>query len=124
MGKYNFKFNFQKELLQSTTSAVLPHIADILEKVDRQMLLILKTKDLIRGIESTLGTQDRMTSFWVMSKCCVKSVSWQDRKAASGKWELFQTGFSQHWSIFKLNCYYLWLGIWNLSLLSTVRQLL
>lgn len=88
------------------------------------MLLILKTNDLIRGIESTLGTQNRMTSFWVMSKCCVKSVSLQDSIAATSKWQLWKTNFFTHWSILKLNCYYLWLGLCNLSLMSTIRQLL
>lgn len=114
----------QKELLQSTTSFVLPNISDILEQVDRQMLLVLKTNDLIRGIESSLGTQNRMTSFWVMAKCCVRSVCRQDDQAAVSKWQHCRMRIFEHWSILKLDVYYLWLGLWNFSLLSTVKQLL
>lgn len=121
---YNVSLITQKELLQSTTSFVLPNISDILEQVDRQMLLVLKTNDLIRGIESSLGTQNRMTSFWVMAKCCVRSVCRQDDRAAVSNWQHCRLRMFEHWSIFKLDMYYLWLGFWNFSLLSTVKQLL
>lgn len=117
-------FFVQKELLQSTTSFVLPNISDILEQVDRQMLLVLKTNDLIRGIESSLGTQNRMTSFWVMAKCCVRSVCRQDDRATVSKWQHYRMRMFEHWSILKLDMYYLWLGFLNFSLLSTVKQLL
>uniref|UniRef100_T1H5S2 ABC1 atypical kinase-like domain-containing protein n=1 Tax=Megaselia scalaris TaxID=36166 RepID=T1H5S2_MEGSC len=102
-----------KELLQNNSQMVIPQLSDVLEQVDRQMLLILKTNDLIRGIESTLGTKNRMTAFWVMSKCCVKSsykeeISTEDRRIA--RWRLI---FSEKWAIFKLNIYYLYLGLIN-----------
>lgn len=116
-------FHFQKETLQNTTGLVLPHISDILEQVDRQMLLVLKTNDLIRNIESTLGTQNRMTSFLVMSKCCVKSVFRQDKLESQTKWNLFKTRLCENWTIFKLNIYYLLLGLRNFNFYSSVKQL-
>lgn len=113
----------EKELVQSNTTLVLPHISDILEQVDRQMLLILKTNDLIRGIETTLQTQNRMTSFWVMSKCCVKSVASQDISNATSEWQRFIKSLGHNWAIFKLNMYYIYLGVINLSLFSSIRQI-
>lgn len=114
----------EKEQLQKNTSTVLPHIADILDQVDRQMLLVLKTNDLIRGIEATLGTQNRKTAFWVMSKCCVKSISREDYDKAETKWKRFSTTLNENWTIFKLNMYYLYMGLITLSLFSSIRQLL
>lgn len=113
----------EKELVQSNTTLVLPSISDILEQVDRQMLLILKTNDLIRCIETTLQTQYRMTSFWVMSKCCVESVARHDIQNAQTDWRKFATNLRKNWTIFKLNIYYLYLGIVNFNLFSTLRQL-
>lgn len=110
-------------MLQRTTSGVLPQLSDILAQVDRQMLLVLKTNDLIRGIESSLGTQNRMTSFWVMAKCCVRTVCTQNDAAAVTRWQHFWSRLHCHWSIFKLDIYYIWLGLRNLSLLSTLKQL-
>lgn len=113
----------EKETLQNTTGLVLPHISDILEHVDRQMLLVLKTNDLVRNIESTLGTQNRMTSFLVMSKCCVRSVFQQDKLESRTKWELFRKSVSESWTIFKLNIYYLLLGLRNFNFYSSIKQL-
>lgn len=114
----------EKEFLQTTSTMVLPSISDILEQVDRQMLLVLKTNDLIRGIETTLQTQNRMTSFWVMSKSCVESVALQDIQNAQTEWQRFAKQLNKNWTIFKLNIYYLYLGIVNFNLFSTLRQLL
>ncbi|KAJ6630495.1 AarF domain-containing kinase 1, partial [Pseudolycoriella hygida] len=113
----------EKETLQNTTGLVLPHISDILEHVDRQMLLVLKTNDLIRNIESTLGTQNRMTSFLVMSKCCVKSVFRQDKLVSRTKWSHFKITLWENWTIFKLNIYYLYLGLKNFNFFSSIKQL-
>lgn len=114
----------EQEVIQSTTTLVLPHISDILEQVDRQMLLVLKTNDIIRGIEATLQTQNRMTSFWVMSKCCVKSVCHEDNNMATTKWKKIKISLFENWTIFKLNFYYLYMGLLNLSLFSSIRQIL
>lgn len=114
----------EKDLMQSNTTLVLPSISDILEQVDRQMLLVLKTNDLIRNIETTLQTNNRMTSFWIMSKCCVRSIALHDIDNAHSDWYRMKRSFSQNWALFKLNVYYLYLGVINFSLLSTLQQLM
>jgi aarF domain-containing kinase len=95
--------NYEKELLLTGGALVLPDIADILEQVDRQMLLILKTNDLIRGIETTLKTHDRMTAFWAMSKCCIRSIRNQEIAKSESYWKKFALTMRAKWSIFKIN---------------------
>ncbi|XP_037819172.1 aarF domain-containing kinase 1 [Lucilia sericata] len=114
----------EKNTLQNNTSLVLPHISDVLEQVDRQMLLILKTNDLIRGIESTLRTQNRMTAFWVMSKCCLHSSFSEEMTQSTKKSQRLGIFLREKWEIFKLNIYYLYLGLINFGLIASVRELL
>ncbi|EDW49231.1 GM11887 [Drosophila sechellia] len=116
----------EKNTLQNNTSLVLPHISDVLEQVDRQMLLILKTNDLIRGIESTLRTQNRMTAFWVMSKCCVQSSYAEQRakQSGSGSSRILWLRVRERWELFKLNCYYLYLGLINFGFLEALKQVI
>jgi len=51
-----FFFILQKEKFQSGIPLVLTETLYILETVNPQILLLLKTNDLIRGIDTTLGT--------------------------------------------------------------------
>lgn len=112
----------EKELVQNNSKLVLPSISDILEQVDRQMLLILKTNDLIRNIETTLQTQSRMTSFWVMSKCCLESVARQEIHHSTSKWQRIGRILRKNWLLFKLNIYYMYLGLSNFNIFLTLRQ--
>lgn len=98
--------NAEKETLQKNTSMVLPHIADILDQVDRQMLLVLKTNDLIRGIESTLKTQNRKAAWAVMTSCCIKSIYAEKYKSSSTSLERVGISIAEAWSIFKTNIYF------------------
>lgn len=56
----------------------LPQIVQVLDRVPRQMLLLFKTNDLLRGIEAALrGTVGRVAhslSLVVMSRCCLRSL--------------------------------------------------
>lgn len=117
-------FHLQKDTLQNNTSLVLPHISDVLEQVDRQMLLILKTNDLIRGIESTLQTQNRMAAFWVMSKCCVHTRFTEEKSLTTSKSQHLGLFLREKWEIFKLNIYYLYLGLINFGLLAAIKEIL
>ncbi|CAD7089546.1 unnamed protein product [Hermetia illucens] len=112
----------EKDIVQNNSKVVLPRIADVLEQVNRQMLLILKTNDLIRGIETTLGTHNRMTAFWVMSKCCVRSVYDEEKKKRPARLSKISSTLRENWEIFKLNIYYLYLSIVNLTGLSALKR--
>lgn len=115
--------NYERELLLTGGALVLPDIADILSKVDRQMLLVLKTNDLIRGIETTLQTQDRMTAFWVMTKCCLKSVRNEEIEKSASYWRKFYLTLRTSWSLFKVNFFYVCMGFSRGSYFTTMKQL-
>jgi aarF domain-containing kinase len=80
------------------------------------MLLILKTNDLMRGIEYTLKTNARMGAFRVMSQCCVKSVYNEKLVKENSKVGKFKVAVAQFWALFKIRLYYTVLSLKQLSL--------
>ncbi|XP_064212499.1 aarF domain-containing kinase 1 isoform X2 [Tribolium castaneum] len=112
----------EKELFQREFPNVLPQISGVLDKVNRQMLLIFKTNDLMRGIEHTLKTSARMGAFCVMSQCCVKSVYSERLCKENSKIGKFKIAFAQFWALFKIKLYYSMLSLrqlCKLQILST-----
>ncbi|XP_046388341.1 aarF domain-containing kinase 1 [Ischnura elegans] len=95
------KHDFQKEIPH-----LLPQITDVLATVDRQMLLILKTNDLLRGIEYTLRTHTRMGSFRVMADLCVKSYYQERLMNSKSKWETMKISLEFYWAVVRLYAYY------------------
>lgn len=61
--------------IRNNAAAYLPQISQLLAHVPRQMLLIFKTNDLLRGIEAALGTRASASSFLNMSRCCVRALA-------------------------------------------------
>ena len=56
-------FAFQSAEIKANVIKYFKEIADVLAYVNRQMILIFKTNDLLRGIESSLGTKNSMSTF-------------------------------------------------------------
>ncbi|KAM5129991.1 aarF domain-containing protein kinase 1 [Mantella aurantiaca] len=71
--------------IRSNAAAYLPQISQLLASVPRQMLLLLKTNDLLRGIETALRTRASSSSFLSMSRCCVRAIS-RHQASASSLW--------------------------------------
>lgn len=61
--------------IRTNAALYLPQISDLLNRVPRQMLLLLKTNDLLRGIETTLQTRASSSSFLNMSRCCIRALA-------------------------------------------------
>ncbi|XP_068398052.1 aarF domain-containing protein kinase 1 isoform X2 [Eschrichtius robustus] len=61
--------------IRNNAANYLPQISHLLNLVPRQMLLIFKTNDLLRGIEAALGTRASASSFLNMSRCCIKALA-------------------------------------------------
>ena len=59
----------------------LREISLVLNQVPREMLLLLKINDLLRGIETCLQTRNSSSSFVTMTKCCVQLISSCEREA-------------------------------------------
>ncbi|XP_055496156.1 aarF domain-containing protein kinase 1 isoform X2 [Leucoraja erinacea] len=76
---------YQDVEIRIKAAKYLSSINELLNNVPRQMLLLLKTNDLLRGIETSLQTRASASSFITMSRCCVRAVS-RYEKDASKSW--------------------------------------
>lgn len=104
----------EMDFLQKEFPSVLPQISNVLQSVNRQMLLILKTNDLIRGIEHTLKTNRRMGAFRVMSSCCIRSVYNEKLENARNGFDKFILTVAQYWQLLKINVFYGFLSLGNI----------
>ncbi len=59
-------------------------ISQLLDKVPRQLLLILKTNDLLRSLEHSLGTSEHAQSYLTMSKHCITAISKYEQRDIHG----------------------------------------
>ncbi|XP_029048676.1 aarF domain-containing kinase 1 [Osmia bicornis bicornis] len=110
----------EKQEFQREIPNLLPQISHVLEKVNRQMLLILKTNDLMRCIEYSLHTESRMSGMMEMSKCCILSVYGEKLKSCTNTWEKWKLSVSKQWTLFKWSLYYLYLGVLNFNIIDSV----
>ena len=67
-----FNLCFQSKEIKENVARYIKEIADVLAFVNRQMILIFKTNDLLRTIEYNLGTQNNMNFFVHMSRACFR----------------------------------------------------
>ncbi|VDN19020.1 unnamed protein product [Gongylonema pulchrum] len=73
----------ERQEIKAYAATLIPEISQVLERMPRSMLLILRTNDLLRSIEYRLGTQGRADTFVQMARCCVRSV--HERSAEQNK---------------------------------------
>uniref|UniRef100_A0A3B5AJ58 AarF domain-containing protein kinase 1 n=1 Tax=Stegastes partitus TaxID=144197 RepID=A0A3B5AJ58_9TELE len=114
--------------IRTNAALYLPQISELLNRLPRQMLLLLKTNDLLRGIETTLQTRASSSSFINMSRCCIRAMARHKRsKAESGSRRLHIT-LAESLSLWKLSVYelFLWLkgsmvGHWLTALLTLLH---
>ncbi|XP_023938687.1 aarF domain-containing kinase 1 [Bicyclus anynana] len=101
----------EKTVFQNELPNFLHHVTQCLEHVDRQALLVLKTNDLIRSIEYSLGMQERMCGFMVMTKCCTESVYKLEYKNESSMLRRQFLNTKYMWSLFVLYIYGIYLSM-------------
>ncbi|CAG9562773.1 unnamed protein product [Danaus chrysippus] len=103
----------EKTTFQNEIPNFLHYVTQCLEHVDRQALLVLKTNDLIRSIEYSLGLQERMCGFLVMTKCCTKSIYNLDYKNSTSMVKKQLLNLKYTWSLFVLYIYGYYLHLRN-----------
>lgn len=108
--KFIHSLHFQKEQLRKYAAEYFPQIAQVLSKINREMLLVLKTNDLLRGIETVLGTRGEKVSLLNMSRYCVNNA-YNERIKNGNIVSNVVTRLSKQIVLFKLSMYqcYLWL---------------
>ncbi|XP_028939737.1 uncharacterized aarF domain-containing protein kinase 1 isoform X5 [Antrostomus carolinensis] len=120
---------YQDVEIRSNAAAYLPQITQLLNNVPRQMLLLLKTNDLLRGIESALHTRASASSFLNMSRCCIRAVSTYQRSKSHSLYRRVQISLTEALSLWQINLceFFLWLkgshlGNWVIALLSRMHH--
>ncbi|VDM82005.1 unnamed protein product [Strongylus vulgaris] len=91
--------------LKLYAGALIPKISEVLHRMPRQMLLILKTNDLIRNLEHVLGTESRSDAHIEMSKCVVRSHYEMKLKNSHSLWEALRIKLKLYWALFKIHSY-------------------
>ena len=104
--------------IQNNIPHYLPEITQLLDTVPRQLVLILKTNDLLRGIEHTLGASAHRSSYLTMSKSCLRALGNHEVSVAkswhSGLYWRVRTRLSL-WAVWT---YELWLRLQQLFTFS------
>ncbi|XP_061552719.1 aarF domain-containing protein kinase 1 isoform X2 [Phycodurus eques] len=97
--------------IRTNAAVYLPQINDLLNKVPRQMLLLLKTNDLLRGIETTLQTRASSSSFISMSRCCIRALARHKRSKIQSSRRRLQITLTESFNLWRLSMYelFLWL---------------
>lgn len=102
----------------------LPQISQLLNRVPRQMLLIFKTNDLLRGIEAALGTRASASSLLNMSRCCIKALAAHKKQKTRSLFRRARISLRESFSLWKINLHELVLHVKGLRLTGWVRALL
>ncbi|XP_064427493.1 aarF domain-containing protein kinase 1 isoform X3 [Mirounga angustirostris] len=89
--------------IRNNAASYLPQISQLLNHVPRQMLLIFKTNDLLRGIEVALGTRARASSFLSMSRCCIRALAAHKKKNTCSFFRRTQISFREAFSLWQIN---------------------
>ncbi|XP_026568322.1 uncharacterized aarF domain-containing protein kinase 1 [Pseudonaja textilis] len=115
--------------IRTNAATYLPQITRLLSNVPRQMLLLLKTNDLLRGIESALQTRANASSFLNMSRCCIRAVAMYQRSKSNSLFRKAQISLSEALSLWQINLYelFLWLkvsrlGSWVIAFLKWMHS--
>ncbi len=99
------------EAIQLNIPHYLPEITQLLDGVPRQLVLVLKTNDLLRGIEHSLGTGAQHSNYLIMAKSCLRALG-DHQVAATQSWTT-----ALYWrlrtrlSILAVQTYEIWLRI-------------
>ena len=86
-------------------------ISEVLNKIPRQLLLIMKTNDVLRGIEASLNTRANASYFINMSKCCIRALGHDKLNQSHGFLSSCQIRIYTQIQLLKIELYefFLWL---------------
>ncbi|XP_016326296.1 uncharacterized aarF domain-containing protein kinase 1-like isoform X2 [Sinocyclocheilus anshuiensis] len=115
---------YQDVEIRMNAALYLPQISKLLNRVPRQMLLLLKTNDLLRGIETILQTRASSSSFINMSRCCTRAIARHKRSKTKSRTRLLQISLSELWSLCQIELYELMLWLRSSALARWVCYLL
>jgi len=103
------KNSAESKEIKENAARYVKEITDVLAFVNRQMILIFKTNDLLRNIEFSLGTQNSMSSLVQMSRACMKVLRAEERKKCQNNWCLIKSSIGGQLDQLKISFYQLFL---------------
>ncbi|KAG8188058.1 hypothetical protein JTE90_009931 [Oedothorax gibbosus] len=105
----------EEQEIKNNAAMYLPEITVLLSRVPREMLLVFKTNDLLRGIECSLGVKGAAGSFIAMSKCCIKTLYDEKMKDCQSYFSSFKIVVARTvaYSRILIYQYYLWWTSFN-----------
>jgi len=98
--------------IKENVARYIKEIADVLAFVNRQMILIFKTNDLLRTIEFNLGTKSNMSFFVQMSRACFRCLNEERIKNTHGRFSYTMAVIRARWDQFKISIYQLFLYLY------------
>ncbi|KAF1751563.1 hypothetical protein GCK72_018117 [Caenorhabditis remanei] len=105
----------EKDELRMYASSLIPQISEVLSRMPREMLLILKTNDLMRNIEHKLGVFGSSDCHLEMSRCVIRSSHEMAIRRAHNPLAKLRIGFRMYWSLLKIFVYQYYLRFVNSS---------
>ena len=81
----------------------------LLDTVPRQLVLILKTNDLLRSAEHVLGASNHRQSFITMSKYCVRAIGDHEAQQSTSWLQRLRVRVRTQWTLLLVNLYEMWL---------------
>ncbi|XP_078030981.1 aarF domain-containing protein kinase 1 isoform X5 [Epinephelus lanceolatus] len=115
---------YQDVEIRTNAALYLPQISELLNRVPRQMLLLLKTNDLLRGIETTLQTRASSSSFINMSRCCIRAMARHKISKTQSRRRRLQITLAESLSLWRLTMYELFLRVKGSTLGNWLTALL
>lgn len=116
--------------IQNQALNYVVEISEVLERIPRQMLLILKTNDVLRGIEAKLKVTKNAESFLNMSRYCINAIAKEELLFCDTLTCKLQTQFYFKMLLFKISMleFFLWLtstsiGRYVWKILDTAKYL-
>ncbi|XP_047594197.1 aarF domain-containing protein kinase 1 isoform X3 [Lutra lutra] len=110
--------------IRNNAANYVPQISQLLNHVPRQMLLLFKTNDLLRGIEAALGTRASASSFLNMARCCIRALAVHKKKNSRSLFRRTQISFREAFNLWQIDLHELILRVKGLRLASWVLALL
>lgn len=97
----------KEELTEIQTGAMdfVSQITMVFEKIPRELVLVFKTNDLLRGLDARLETSAASASFISMSKCCLRAVYEDEYKKCEGFTSKLKLTGRFRWNQFRLMLY-------------------
>ena len=99
----------------------VPQITTVFENIPRELVLVFKTNDLLRGLDARLKTSAASASFISMSKCCLQAVYEDEYKKCDGLVSKCKLYGSFRWNMLRLLVYQISLSE-RLSLRAVVED--